>query len=87
MYASIQSQTHADFYCRIKENPVHAFKNFLVYELVDSCVPDDITKTVNGRPVAKFRHVALDTTGAGYLYDIEKRAIDARVGPCTYISD
>lgn len=87
MYASIQAQRHAAFYCRIKENPVHAFKNFLVYELVDSCVPNSITKKVNGQPVAKFRHIALDTEGMGYLFDIEKFAIDASLGPCKYISN
>ena len=87
MYATIQSTTNTEFDALIKADPVDAFKNVLVYELVDSAFPYEIIKKIAGRQVAKFRHLALDTTGNCYLFDIEKKKLDGRIGPCIYILD
>jgi hypothetical protein len=87
MFASIQSKQYHEFYCHIEAEAVYFFKNILVYELVDSVVPDDIVKTVNGEYSGTFRHVALDTEGNGYLFDFKNKKIDASVGKCTYTAD
>ncbi len=87
MYASIQSERFIDFYCRIKKDAVLTFSNFLVFELVDSSFPDDISKISNGKVVGVFRHIAIDTTGTGYLFDFKNKSLDAKIGPCLYIAD
>ncbi len=87
MYASIQARNFIQFYCRVNKNPVLSFSNILVYELVDSSVPNDIVKTVRGTPVGVFRHIALDTDGIGYLYDVNTHQLSGRIGPCDYIAD
>ena len=87
MFASIQSHQFHEFYCRIKADPILAYKNILVYELVDSSVPNDITKTVNGEYAGAFRHVALDTEGNGYLFDIQNKKLAGSVGKCSYLGD
>ncbi|WP_318471222.1 hypothetical protein [Photobacterium leiognathi] len=87
MFASIQSEQFCDFYCRINENPVHTYKNILVYELVDSAFPNDIIKKVNGEVVGKFKHIALDTNGNGYLFDFINKTLAGSVGKCEYTAD
>lgn len=84
MFASIQSHDQRDFYCRINAEPVLAYKNVLVYELVQSSIPNDIEHFVNGEYMGVFRHVALDTEGKGYVFDIENKRKLACVGRCSY---
>ncbi|QTE84012.1 hypothetical protein [Shewanella algae] len=87
MFASIQSQQFHEFYCRIMADPVQAFRNILVYELVNPSIPNDIIKKVNGEYAGTFRHIALDTDGNGYLFDIQSKKLSGNVGKCTYIAD
>lgn len=87
MFASFQSNQFHEFYCRIKAEPILAFKNILVYELVDSQFPNDVIQTVKDQPVAKYRHVALDTAGNGFVFDLQNNKIAFSVGKSEYIHD
>lgn len=87
MFATIQSKEHLEFHCRVKADPVLSFKNILVYEFVDSVFPDEIKKKVNGELVGVFSHVALDTNGQGYLFDIHNNELSGNVGECEYFLD
>ncbi|WP_252106041.1 MULTISPECIES: hypothetical protein [unclassified Halomonas] len=87
MFASIKAQQFAEFYVRVYEQPVLGLDNADVYELVKSSVPNDIIKNVNHRPVAIYRHVALDKNGIGYLFDFDAKQADGCLGPCELILD
>ena len=87
MFASIQSDQFDTFFCRIDENPVYTYKNFLVYELVNSAFPNDIVEKIDGEIVGVFRHISLDTDGNGYLFDFTKKALASIIGKCKYIAD
>jgi hypothetical protein len=88
MFASIESKQFHDFFCRIKAEPVLSFGNILVYEILESPIPVDIIKKVNGKDVGSFRHVALDKNdGIGHLFDIENNKLAGSLGPCEYIAD
>lgn len=87
MFASIQSTLFNDFYCRVKAEPVKEYSDAKVYELVDSSVPNNIVKKVEGRVVGTYRHIAIDNNGTGYLYDHEKEKLAGNLGPCTLERD
>ncbi|MDF3124736.1 hypothetical protein [Rheinheimera sp. 1928-s] len=87
MFASFQSKQLNNFYCRIKAEPVLVVKDILVYELVDSQFPNSIIDTVRGQPVAEYRHVALDSAGNGFVFDLQNKKIAFSVGPSEYIKD
>ncbi len=72
---------------RINANPIQEISNYKVYELVNSRFPNDITKTVNGHYSGRFRHIALDSDGNGYLFDIERSKLAGHIGECCYIAD
>lgn len=85
MFASIQSERYHKFSCQIKEEPILTLENILVYELVDSSIPNDINITLGDRSVGTFRHIALDTNGVGYLYDFQNKKVVINLGPCSII--
>lgn len=84
MFANILFNNFPGIDARINEDPVLSFKNFLIYELVNSAFPNDIVQTINGEYAATFRHIALDTNGNGYLYDYKNKELSGHLGPCTY---
>jgi len=85
MFASIQSKQFHEFYCKIKEDPVLSFKNILVYELIESSIPNDIISKGSNGSSKTFRHIALDTNGIGYLFDILNNKLSIRIGSCEYL--
>jgi hypothetical protein len=87
MYASIQSNFFAEFYCRVKREPVFQTSSYNVYELVDSMFPNDIVKKSKTRGNSIFRHIAIDNKGIGYLFDIDSKQLDLNMGPCDYTED
>ena len=84
MFANIRFNNFPGIYARINEDPVMSFKNFLIYELVNSSLPNDIVQTISGEYAATFRHIALDTNGNGYLFDYKNKERAGLLGPCTY---
>lgn len=87
MFANIQSNQFHEFDCRIKQDPILAYKNILVYELADSSFTSNINKIVNQNNAGTFRHIAMDTEGNGYLFDIQNKKLDVSLGKCSYLGD
>ncbi|WP_272663344.1 hypothetical protein [Providencia sp. PROV134] len=85
MFANIVSPQNPTLDCRIKAEPYLTFDNFIVYELVDSIFPNSIKGTLEGEIVGVFRHIALDTNGVGYLFDVNKNELALNLGQCSYI--
>ena len=87
MYASIQFQNDPELYFRVKADPVQRTDQYVVFEFTDSKYPDQVIKTVGRIPVSTHRHIAIDLTGIGHLFDITTQKLAGRLGPCVYTPD
>ena len=87
MYASIQFKNDHNLYFRVKADPVHRTDQYDVFEFTDSKFPDEVIKTMGRIPVGEYRHIAIDATGTGHLFDFKSQTLAGRLGPCVYTPD
>lgn len=85
MYASITADMYSVFYGRVYATPTFQSDSYAVYKL---CGFDDwINIRLNGCPVGRVNHLAIDANGNLHTFDPSGKLRARNLGPCKFFPD